>query len=99
MLKDSLASEMECSLVSNKNSDIILLHDQPLNGVVDYIEFHPETNQMLLIYEDGEMQEFGHKIEAAMAANIQNGTMVQVTLIVDKVIQSIEKTTFLVQEY
>lgn len=99
MKKPPLSTEMRCSLVSNKHGDIVLLHENPLHDEVDWIEFHPSQSSLTIIYTDGITQEFGHPVEAGMAQNIQHGTMVQVTLIQEKIIKQIQKTTFLIQDY
>lgn len=99
MHKPSLEQEMRCSILSNANGDIVILHDQPLTSEIQWIEFNTKSLQLNLVHEDGTNQNLGITIEPKMAQNLKNGTEVQLALLQEDGFQSVYKTTIIIQDY
>ncbi|HPD82811.1 MAG: hypothetical protein R3D88_00990 [Alphaproteobacteria bacterium] len=99
MHKPSLEQEMRCSILSNANGDIVILHDKPITSDIQWIEFDVNKLQLNLVHEDGTTQDLGISIEQKMAKNLKNGTEVQLTLLENKEIKTINKVTIIIQEY
>ena len=99
MEKPPLDQEMRCSILSNANGDIVILHDQPLTSEIQWVEFDITNLQLNLVHEDGTNQNLGIAIEPKMAANLKNGTVVQLALLQNEEFKSVYKTTIVIQDY
>ena len=53
---ESLSAKMRCGIFTNKQGEILIVHDQKLSGIVDYIEYEIADNKFYLIYEDGKIK-------------------------------------------
>ena len=79
-----LNTKMRCAILTNAQGEILIIHDQALDGTVDYIEHDPETQSFALIFDDGRMQELGITLDQKMKNNLMHGTEVTLTLMENK---------------
>ena len=94
-----LNQEMRCSIISNANGDIVILHEQPLTSEIQWVQFDVKNLCLSLIHEDGSQQKLGIEIKEKMAKNLENGTEVQLVLLQDKEFKNVYKTTIVIQDY
>lgn len=94
-----LNQQMRCSIISNANGDIVILHDQPLESEVQWIDFDVVNKSLSIVYEDGSSQFLGIQISDKMVGNLKNGTEVQLALLEGEQFTSVYKTTIVIQEY
>jgi hypothetical protein len=58
-----LASQMKVDLLINGElGRIAILHEEPLAGTVQWLEYDEDQRQLLLVYEDGQVQELGMRL-------------------------------------
>lgn len=94
----NLNETMRCGILTNSNGDILILHDMPLNGFVDYIEYDQQEDTFTLIFEDGKMQNIGIDFDRKMASDLSHGLQVTLGYFLDKKIESSQTVTFLVRD-
>lgn len=95
---DKLNSTMRCAILTNSKGEILIIHDKNLDGVVDYIEYDPTEQSFSLIFDDGRMQDLGLEFDEKIKKNLLHGAEVNLVYMESKVIQSSQKTVFLIRE-
>ena len=65
-----IASCMTIDMLVNGEGNILLYHDQPLAGKLDWLEYDQDNNQLLLIFADGRIQCLGVPIAPEMGARL-----------------------------
>jgi len=57
-----MTSKMIIDMKVNREGNILLFHDTPLAGTLEWIEYDQHCNQVVLVYDDGRLQHVGLKI-------------------------------------
>ena len=99
MKSSFLKDEMRCSLLSNDNGDIMIVHDKPLKSQIQWVEFNPNDVTLFLVYEDGTNQRLGIKIPQDMIEDIKKGTSIKINQIENKTIKTTQETSIIIQDY
>jgi hypothetical protein len=94
----SLMSMMKADLVLNPESDIWLIHDQPLPEVVKWIEYDIELETLILVSVSGKIQGFGQKIPPAMKKYMGKGRMIHLIYFDMDLIQDMSIVPLIVRE-
>lgn len=94
-----LESQMRCCMFSNAKGDIMIVHEDPLDGGIEWVEFHVKTGAMNLVHEGGRIQPLGVALDDDATKNLSNGQ--QVTLVhfdANKVLTSHQTKVMIVHE-
>lgn len=98
LYKEKLSEQMRCAILTNSIGNIMVIHDQPLNSPVQWLELDTISNKLFLVYEDGDMQDFGYKIEADVLNNIRTGQNVDLAYFSEGEIKSKVQTSFIFRD-
>jgi hypothetical protein len=60
-----LATQMKVDFLVNDRGRIAVLHDRRLAAVPQWVEYDEDAGQLLIVYDDGRIQELGMIIPAA----------------------------------
>lgn len=99
MTDSFLKDEMRCSILSNDDGDILILHDKPLKSDIQWVEFNAHDLTLSLVYEDGTNQNLGVSLPQDMVSDIKKGTIVKLSYLENKAIHSSQETTIIIQDY
>jgi hypothetical protein len=62
MVAPDLLSMMRVDLITNTNSDVVILHDKPLPGILHWMEYDDDLHRATLVMRDGMTVDLGMKI-------------------------------------
>lgn len=96
--KENLSEKMRCAILTNSTGNIMVIHDQPLHSTVQWLELDTINNKLFLVYEDGDMQDFGYPIEADVLKNIKAGQSVELAYFTEGKIESKTQTSFIFRD-
>lgn len=97
-VKKSMAKTMNADLVINKHSQVLLAYDQPFPGVLQWVEYDVDMGNLVFILDDGKMQDFGMKVEAAMSRYLRQAKMIDTMLVMDEQIKDFYRVPLLVRD-
>ena len=98
MFKD-LSQEMRCGIFTNPQGEILIIHDKELQSEIQWVEYDPNEQSFSIIHEDGGIQELGIPFNQKIKDNLAHGQEVTLALMVDKKIQSSQKTVFVIRDH
>ena len=70
-------------LLVNEKAEAFVLHDKPFDQELSWFEYHLDTSRLEFIMEDGDVRDFGMKIDPQLSRYLQNAFQIQ-TVMVDK---------------
>ena len=97
-IKKSMAKTMNADLVINKHSQVMLAYDKPFPGVLQWVEYDVDMGNLVFILDDGKMQDFGMKVEAAMGRYLRQAKMIDTMLVMDEQIKDFYRVPLLVRD-
>jgi hypothetical protein len=96
---NSLNEEMRCGMFTNKEGQILIVHDKDLTSPIQWAEYDRADNKLSLIHEDGTVQELGLEIDTKMQRNLLQGKEVKITKKENKKIRSSMKAPIIIKDY
>lgn len=72
----SLMSMMKVDLVISPESDVWMLHDQPLPEVMKWVEYDQDLQTLTLVSLSGKVQDFGMRVPPAMQKYMKRATKI-----------------------
>jgi len=97
-LLDSLKNSMRCGILTKPDGDITIIHDQPLSGGIEWVEYDEGEDAFSLIYERGRIQPLGLSMDKKAKNNLMNAQNVILVHIEDKQTMSSQKVHFIYKE-
>jgi hypothetical protein len=105
--KDSISPVIEgmsqdgrgAAMLSSPDGEILIAHERPIEGVIQWIEYDVARNSFMIIHEGGRVQDLGLKINEVMQDNISNGRKVMLVHMVGGEIQSGQRALLVVRDY
>ena len=91
----SLYQEMKCGIFTNPDGEVLIVHDQPVQSPIEWIEYDQNTQQFLLVHKHGYIQELGIELDQNMLSNLSQGQEITLAHIVDKKIKALQTVVFL----
>jgi hypothetical protein len=96
---NSLNEEMRCGMFTNKEGQLLIVHDKEIISPVQWAEFDTADNKLSLIHEDGSVQELGLEIDKKMQGNLLKGKELTLAKIENKKICSSMKAPIVIKDY
>lgn len=91
---------MRCGIFSNAKGNITIVHDKPIEqDAVQWLEYDTTDRSFSLIYQDGEIQKLGIKLDEKMHTNLFKAKNVLIAYIANKKIISKQTLTIIVKQY
>lgn len=82
-----MASLMKVDLVVSQKSDVWILHDRPIDGVLRWVEYDPATAAVTLVMENGNVQDLGLPLSEPMCDCLEDATIAYAILMGEKYIK------------
>ena len=96
---ENLYEEMKCGIFTNPNGEVLIVHDQPIQSRIEWVEYDQNTNQFALIHENGKIQDLGIELDQAVIGNLSHAQEVTLSYLLDKKIKSSQTVVLLVKDY
>lgn len=97
-VRKAMAKTMNADLIINKHSQVLLAHDQPFPGVLQWAEYDVDMGSLVFILDDGRMQDFGVRVEPAMGRYLRQAKMMDTVLVVKDQIHDFFRVPLLVRD-
>lgn len=97
-VRKPMAKTMNADLIINKHSQVMLAHDQPFPGVLQWAEYDVDMGSLVFILDDGRMQDFGVRVEPAMGRYLRQAKMMDTVLVVKDQIHDFFRVPLLVRD-
>ena len=95
---ENLNTQMRCGIFTNAGGEILIIHDQKIEGVIDYIQYDLREPSFSLIFDDGKIQNLGIDFDEIIKSNLLHGSEVTLAYMDAKTIQSSQKVLFLINK-
>lgn len=97
-IKVPLAKMMNADLIINRHSQVMLAHDKPFPGVLQWVEYDVDMGSLIFVLDDGKMQDFGMKVAPVMGRYLERAEMINTVLVVDKKMKDYGRVPLLVRD-
>lgn len=94
-----LENEMKCGIITDAQGRVAIVHEEHLDGVVEWVEYDTMQNSVSIVREDGGIQDLGIKLDAVTRQNLPHGTEVHLILAKDGKALSMKTVIFLIKDY
>ena len=95
----TLKDMMRCGVLANENGEVMILHEQDLPAPIQWVEFDPDINSFVFIFENAEILEFGHVIHPQSEQHILNSGEITFCHVKKGEILKTWKTPFIAKHY
>lgn len=95
----TLKDMMCCGIFSNKDGKIMFLHGLELKGNLQWIEYNLHSDDLTLVFENGDILQAGIKFNDQTRENFQQGVDILFTHVENKKILSSKHVPMVIQNY
>ena len=90
--------QMRCGMFTNDKGEVLIVHEEPLGGTVDWVEFDAQEQTFTLAFEDGRIQLLGLEVEPKAQRNLKLARRISLLHFRDKTIHAAKTVNFLYKD-
>lgn len=83
-------ADMKVELAINDRAEAIVFHDKPFSRMLNWLEFNLDHNRLDFILDDGEVLNFGIRVQPELAKYMQNCYQVLIVLMDEEAGEAVE---------
>lgn len=93
-----MASTMKVDLFINRNAQVLVAHDRPFPGILQWAEYDVDIGNIIFVTNEGRIQDMGMKIQPTMRKYLRMAQKIDTVLVQDGQIRDVWNVPLVVRE-